>query len=255
MAAPLAFSCPLSTYKCVLRYGEHTRQRVSPDQEHAVMATINDFVLWLDDIGRFSDPDSHLEVISRTQVRSSDGVSEDRMIVRFFTDNNSYKITAIQRASENTGGSYMSCQATARKPRAGEDQARGADLTDGPLSEQTWMRILGDIVSFETVRLSRRTRALRDYGYVTYRQASGMAQRARPDDVGPEGFGWGGEPARVEATSAPEGSEAHLRASWQGLLNEVTNDILNKFGASEDRFTWGVGKDIGRNVGPIGGQS
>lgn len=47
----------------------------------------------------------------------------------------------------------LGCTASSRKPRAGEDWHRGSDLADGPLSEDTWRRILADIVSYEMVKV------------------------------------------------------------------------------------------------------
>ncbi|HJS81334.1 MAG TPA: hypothetical protein VJ742_00700 [Nitrososphaera sp.] len=62
-----------------------------------------------------------------------------------FTDNNRYHIVAK--------GSYLGCTATSRKPRAGEDWNRGRDLADGIFSEETWRKILADIVSYELVKV------------------------------------------------------------------------------------------------------
>lgn len=75
-----------------------------------------------------------------------DDAGEDR--IRIYTDKNSYAIYAKD--------GYLGCMASARKPRAGEDWTRGNDLPDGPLSEETWRRILCDIVSYELVRIHRR---------------------------------------------------------------------------------------------------
>ena len=68
-----------------------------------------------------------------------------------YTNEYKYKIFAIQREKEP---SYLSCQVSARKPRAGEDWNRGNDLTDGPLELETWNRILRDMINYEIVRLS-----------------------------------------------------------------------------------------------------
>jgi hypothetical protein len=73
---------------------------------------------------------------------------------KIYTDNNSYSIFAVN-AAENKPNGYLGCISTSRKPRAGEDWHRGSDLADGPLSEETWHRILADIVSYELVKVHK----------------------------------------------------------------------------------------------------
>jgi hypothetical protein len=68
-----------------------------------------------------------------------------------YTNEYKYKIFAVQREKET---SYLSCQASARKPRAGEDWNRGNDLTDGPLELETWNKIIRDMINYEIVKLS-----------------------------------------------------------------------------------------------------
>ena len=67
-----------------------------------------------------------------------------------YTDMYKYKFIVIERSDR----SYMGCQVSARKPRAGEDWSRGNDLVDGPLNSETWNKILRDILNYEIVRLS-----------------------------------------------------------------------------------------------------
>lgn len=61
----------------------------------------------------------------------------------------------IQEAKWELDDGYLGCIASSRKPRAGEKHTRGNDLADGPLTEETWRRILADIVSYEMVRVHR----------------------------------------------------------------------------------------------------
>jgi hypothetical protein len=46
---------------------------------------------------------------------------------------------------------YLGCIASSRKAEMGEDWTRGMDLSDGKFSEETWNKIMADIVSAECV--------------------------------------------------------------------------------------------------------
>jgi len=70
----------------------------------------------------------------------------------FYTDEHKYFIVAIER---NTGKSYLGCQVSTRKSRAGEDWARGNDLPDGDFTKETWNSIVEAIVRYELVKLSK----------------------------------------------------------------------------------------------------
>jgi len=109
------------------------------------MATIEDFMSWIErDITRFSPSDNHM-IFSGSVGDESASAGVD-----IYTDNNRYRILADEKSG------YLGCSAKSRKPRAGEDWQRGSDLADGPLDESTWRRILGDIVSYEMVRVRNR---------------------------------------------------------------------------------------------------
>jgi hypothetical protein len=69
----------------------------------------------------------------------------------FYTDENYYFIHASER---HDGKSYIGCQVSARKERAGEDWIRGNDLPDGPFNKETWNRIINAIVNYELVKLT-----------------------------------------------------------------------------------------------------
>ncbi len=69
----------------------------------------------------------------------------------FYTEDNKYSITAIERPEDE---GYLGCGVTCRKARAGEDWVRGNDLPDGPFTEETWNTILNAIVNYELVKLS-----------------------------------------------------------------------------------------------------
>lgn len=116
------------------------------------MATIEDFQEWLvRDLSRFGDETNHIEFVQDGVSTSVDGPPAKVKAIRVYTDTNRYSVRAQEHADDDNG--YLGCQASSRKPRAGEDWTRGSDLADGPLSEETWHKILGDIISYEMVRI------------------------------------------------------------------------------------------------------
>lgn len=83
--------------------------------------------------------------------------------ITIFTDSNQYMISLRERhegPNERTTD-YMGCISNCRKPRAGEDWARGNDLADGSLSLETWNAIKADIISYELVKIHNPADALR----------------------------------------------------------------------------------------------
>lgn len=116
----------------------------------AKKATIEDFKLWLGNIGKFSRTPRNIEVVTDEGEGYGNGVWSERYTVRIYTDNNCYAITARDSNDSN----YLGCTASNRKPRAGETWTRGNDLADGKLTKKTWHAILGDIVSYEMVDLN-----------------------------------------------------------------------------------------------------
>lgn len=110
------------------------------------MATIENLRSWMErDLSRFGKLQEHT-----LECELSATKTERRYTVAIYTDANRYAIHAVERTSH---AKYLGCIASSRKPRAGEDCHRGRDLADGPLSEETWRRILADIVSYEMVRV------------------------------------------------------------------------------------------------------
>lgn len=94
--------------------------------------------------------DNWLRLTSGPEPVVPEGSQEVR--VRFYTESNEYSISAIVHPD---GNSYLGCTTWARKTRAGEDHPRGNDLPDGPLTEETWRRILAAIVGYELVKVHR----------------------------------------------------------------------------------------------------
>lgn len=77
----------------------------------------------------------------------------------FFTEYYQYCITGRPSILTEVEGAddpgYLGATANCRKFRAGEDWRRGCDLADGNYGDETWNRILCDIVSHELVRLGK----------------------------------------------------------------------------------------------------
>ena len=78
---------------------------------------------------------------------------------RIYTNTKSYSLSVREPYA---GSSYLGCIADARTPRAGETWTRGNDLHDGPLSPETWHRILADIVAYEMVEVHDPAQAFAD---------------------------------------------------------------------------------------------
>lgn len=72
-----------------------------------------------------------------------------------YTSEHKYNIYAIDRPGED---GYLSCGASTRKMRPGEDWVRGNDLPDGPFNKNTWDSIIQAIVKYELVQLSDYTK-------------------------------------------------------------------------------------------------
>lgn len=96
------------------------------------------------DLGRYARWDRDVELVE---------IERDGTIrIVIYTDVHSF---AISCGPGSSGQGYLGCIGNTRKPRAGEDWTRGNDLRDGPLSEETWFGILGDIISYELVRVHK----------------------------------------------------------------------------------------------------
>ena len=111
------------------------------------MATLKDFDNWLNNLARFGRINDHVEELNAEVGR------KDRR-VKIYTDVNYYAISVREPTLDKEDG-YLGCITSCRKPRAGEDWTRGNDLADGPLTEETWLRILSDIISYEMVKIHK----------------------------------------------------------------------------------------------------
>jgi hypothetical protein len=101
------------------------------------------------DLGRYAKWDLDVEIVSI----ESDG----RIRIRFYTEIHRFSISARPPTQDKPNG-YLGCIADSRKPRPGEDWTRGNDLRDGPLTEATWIGIMGDIIAFGILQISKASR-------------------------------------------------------------------------------------------------
>jgi hypothetical protein len=108
----------------------------------AVMASISDLKSWISNL-RYAKWERDVFVANET---------DDEIKLWLYSDTNLYAIDASNPSEERPLG-YLGCVVSSRKPRAGETWTRGNDLSDGQLTIETWHRILGDIVSFEMVKV------------------------------------------------------------------------------------------------------
>jgi hypothetical protein len=122
------------------------------------MATIEDLLSWIEaDLDRFAPARQHVQVVSDvTEPSPSSAAVERRLILALYTTQSRYRIAAVERLPGGPfkrAGVYLGAQVSSRAPRPGEDHTRGRDLADGPLSQDTWRRVLADIVACELVRV------------------------------------------------------------------------------------------------------
>ncbi len=89
------------------------------------------FTAWLKSLVRFS---------VRVIIFDFDETA-GRFSARMFTPTHEYGLSATS--------TYLGCVVSERTPRPGESWTRGNDLADGPFGEETWLRILTDIVAYE----------------------------------------------------------------------------------------------------------
>jgi len=93
----------------------------------------------------------------KSEIHTNGGIR-----IKLFTETNSYAITAFPPEKNFNG--YLGCTTNSRKPRAGESWTRGNDLADGEFSKDTWIKILGDIVGYELVKIHRPVKLLDEGG-------------------------------------------------------------------------------------------
>jgi hypothetical protein len=109
------------------------------------MATVDDFLSWAArDLERWAP--------LKKSLQKHSGRLDACTRYSIFTATNEYIIRVRPSASDDHG--YLGCTSLSRAPRPGESWRRGNDLADGKLCEETWKRIMADIVSYELVRVA-----------------------------------------------------------------------------------------------------
>lgn len=106
------------------------------------MATIKDLEQWMTRLTRYSKMD---KILIKETEQTNQGIR-----YRMYTDKHCYSIVAHERES----GGYLGCTVLTRKPRAGEEHNRGNDLADGKLTQETWYKIMYDIIGYELVEIT-----------------------------------------------------------------------------------------------------
>jgi hypothetical protein len=96
---------------------------------------------WMKIISRYGNVDSVSQIFR-------DKKDPERTFLLIFTEEHSYHISAYAPTEKRPKG-YLGCITSCRKPRVGETWTRGNDLADGPYNKETFIKIIGDIVSYE----------------------------------------------------------------------------------------------------------
>jgi len=119
-------------------------------------------VQWMNDMKHgYRDSILYMEV---TVLRDNEE-DEDSGRIRIFMYSHTNKYTVIA-TRDKSGKTYLGAGVSCRKPRAGEYWTRGSDLSDGTFSKDTWIKILGDIVGNELVKIHEVPVKLFDIGRV-----------------------------------------------------------------------------------------
>lgn len=118
------------------------------------MSKIVTLMEWFKEITRYPhDTHKFVQISEREGIGNPTDPNEnyERIVVYIYTDSHCYSIVAIDKANDD---GYLGCQASTRKPRAGEDWVRGNDLPDGPFTRDTWEKIKDAIIGYELIELS-----------------------------------------------------------------------------------------------------
>jgi hypothetical protein len=118
------------------------------------MGKIIELMGWFKEITRYPhDTHKFIQVVEHEGIGNPTNPDEncERVVVYIYTDSHCYSIVAIDNFERD---GYLGCQASTRKPNAGEDWVRGNDLPDGPFNRETWQKIKDAIIGYELVELS-----------------------------------------------------------------------------------------------------
>jgi hypothetical protein len=95
-------------------------------------------------------PQEYIDQIKRYShtVIAEDICSSNQRRIYFFLGDHKYVINILPPSDDKPRG-YMGGGVTALEPLPGEQCTRGNDIHDGPYGEETWYKIMEDIVSYE----------------------------------------------------------------------------------------------------------
>jgi hypothetical protein len=117
------------------------------------MATIADVKRWIRDFIPGEDYDKYVKTVTEEGEGDVDkNTYEHKYVVRIFTKSRHHYHIVVKDKNDSTG--YLGCQVSNDYSLAGEDHKRGHDLSDGPLDENTWRRIVNDIIRTELRELN-----------------------------------------------------------------------------------------------------
>jgi hypothetical protein len=90
--------------------------------------------------------------------------TDEDMRVKIYTNDHCYSIYAKYPKSDANGADngYLGCTVTTRKPLAGEDWNRGNDLADGGCGQETFNKIVWDILAYELVPIAPKVEPIAD---------------------------------------------------------------------------------------------
>ena len=111
----------------------------------------SEVLTWLFDFMAY-EVDSEVESYVLFEVFQAYGDTVQMKII-FYTDRHEYIIKAVPPQVGDENG-YLGGNVLNRKSHAGEDWIRGNDLFDGDYNYETWLGIMGDIVTYELEQLS-----------------------------------------------------------------------------------------------------
>lgn len=126
---------------------EHEIERLEEEKNAKLISydelkkSLPELAEWMKIISRYGNVDSVSQIFR-------DKREPERHFMYIFTDEHCYSISAYAPTDKRPRG-YLGCISSCRKPRVGETWTRGSDLADGPYSKETFIKIMGDIISYE----------------------------------------------------------------------------------------------------------
>ena len=111
--------------------------------------TIESVMLWALDLEHYGRQAIQVKAYHPSGIGASDSHG---LILHLYTATHQYTITASNADTANKGTKdrgYLGCIVKCMTPLIGETWTRGSDLPDGPLTPETWHKIVYSIVGYE----------------------------------------------------------------------------------------------------------